>query len=154
MYKKVIFLFWGSFLAVFMLGCVTGGGGSLNSYKPKSTAGSQITKCLMDFQEAFNREDLAGCLSHFDENAQVQISHSGTMGSKKDYPERLEYSWGFGTRMQFSNPDITINGDQAAVKIQSNWTGREARGHSEVEYNMVRVGDRWLIIKSKYSRVY
>jgi len=154
MYRRLSFLFWGLFLAVFMLGCVTGGGGSLNSYKPKSTAESQITKCLMDYQEAFNREDLAGCLSHFHENAQVQTSSAGTMGSKKDLPDRLEYSWGFGTRIRFSIPDITINGDQAVVKIRSNWENKEVTGHNENEYNMVRVGDRWLIMESKYSAVY
>ena len=151
MYRRLIFVFSGLFLAVFMLGCVTGGGGRIDSYKPKSTAESEITKCLMDYQEAFNREDLAGCLSHFHENAQLQTSNSSTMGSKKDYPDRLEQQWGFGMRIQFSNPDITINGGQAVVKIRSNWTFRETPGHSDFEYNMVRVGDRWLIMKSKYS---
>ena len=151
MYRRLIFVFSGLFLAVFMLGCVTGGGGKLDSYKPKSTAESEITKCLMDYQEAFNREDLAGCLSHFHENAQVQISHTGTMGSKKGLPDRLEYSWGFGTRIQLSKPDITINGDQAVVKIRSDWEWREGSGYNEIEYNMVHVGDRWLIMKYRYS---
>ncbi len=158
MYKKVAFLFWGLFLAVFMFGCVTGGGGRLDSYKPKSTAESEITKCLMDYQEAFNREDLAGCLSHFHENAQLQTSNSGTMGSKKDYPDRLEQQWGWGTRIQFSIPNITVNGDQAVVKIRYNWeltaVPEPLAGHNQCEYNMVRVGDRWLIMKHKYSAMW
>ncbi len=155
MYKRVVFLFWGLFLAVFALGCATGGGGHLDSYKPKSTAESKITKCLMDLQEAYNREDLTGYLSHIHENAQLQTSPAGTMGSKKDYPDRLEQQWGWGMRIQFSSPDITINGDQALVKIRSDWAGTQGTmtGHSEVEYNMVREGDRWLIMKSKYSTV-
>jgi ketosteroid isomerase-like protein len=147
MYRRPIFLFCGLFLAVFMLGCVTGCGGRLYSYKPKSTAESEIIKCLMDYQEAWNREDLAGCLSHFHENAQLQTSSTGTMASKKDYSNLLEWRWGYEQRIQFSIPDITINGDQAVVKIQSNWTARGFSGHSEDEYDMVRVGDRWLIVK-------
>jgi ketosteroid isomerase-like protein len=155
MYRRVVFLFWGLSLVVFMLGCVTGGGGRIESYKPKSTAESEITKCLMDLQEAFNREDLAGYLSHLHENAQLQTSPAGTMGSKKDYPDRLEQQWGFDMRTQFLSPDITIDGDQAIVKIQSNWEGREGlTGHSENEYNMVRVGDRWLIKKYTYSAMW
>ena len=150
MYKRMVVLFWSLFLAVFMLGCVTGG--KLDSYKPKSTAESQITKCLIDYEEAFNREDVAGCMSHFHENAQLQTSAAGTMGSKKNYPDRLEQRWGFGGRIQFSIPDITINGEQAVVKIRSDWEWREGSGYDEIEYNMVHVGDRWLIIKSKYSR--
>jgi ketosteroid isomerase-like protein len=155
MYRRLVFLFWGLFLAVFMLGCVTG----LDSYKPKSTAESKIIKCLMDYQEAFNREDLAGCLSHFHENAQLQTSSSGTMGSKKDFSDSLEFSWGYEQRIQFSSPDITINGDQAVVKIRSEWTisvdGPKGHpGHSENEYSMVRVGDRWLIMKYTFSAVY
>ncbi len=154
MYRRLVFLFWGLFLAVFMLGCVTGGGGRLDSYKPKSTAESEITKCLMDYQEAFNREDLAGCLSHFHENAQLQTSPAGTMGSKKDYSNSLEWAWGYEQRIQFLNPYITINGDQAVVKIRSDWTssvdGRDLSGHRENEYSMVRVGDRWLIMKCTY----
>jgi ketosteroid isomerase-like protein len=154
MYRRPIFLFWGLFLAVFMLGCVTGGGGRQDSYKPKSTAESEITKCLMDYQEAFNREDLAGCLSHFHENAQLQTSSAGTMGSKKDYSNSLEWAWGYEQRIQFLNPYITINGDQAVVKIRSDWTssvdGRDLSGHRENEYSMVRVGDRWLIMKCTY----
>jgi ketosteroid isomerase-like protein len=147
MYRRLVFLFWGLFLAVFMLGYFTGCGGRLDSYKPKSTAESEITKCLMDYQEAFNREDLAGCLSHFHENAQLQTSPSGTMGSKKDYSNFMEWVWGYEQRIQFSSPDIAINGDQAVVKIQRNWTARGFLGHNEDEFNMVRVRDRWLIMK-------
>ena len=148
MYNKLVFLFWGLFLAIFMLGCVTSGGGGIDSYKPKSTAESKITKCLMNYQEAFNREDLAGVSSNFHENAQIQTSGSGNMVSKKGLPNALETAWGFGVRIQLLNPEITVNGDQAVVKIQRNWTANEITGHSEFEYHMVRVGDRWLIMKS------
>ena len=151
MYRRVFFPFWGLLLAVFILGCVTGGGGGLKSYKPKSTAESEITKCLMDLQEAFNREDLAGCLSHFHENAQLQTSPSGTMGSKKDYSKRLEELWGFGTRRDYAAPDITIKGDQAVVKMSWTWEMRDVSGNAQGEYDMVHEGDRWLIMKYKYS---
>ena len=155
MYNRLVFLFWGLFLSVFMVGCVTGSGGSIDSYKPKSTAESGIMKCLMDYQEAFNREDLAGCLSVIDENAQLQTSSSGTIGSKNDYGNALETAWGWGTRIQFSSPDITINGDQAVVKMRRDWAyivdGNDVSGYGQVDYNMVRVGDRWLIMKYKYS---
>ncbi len=147
MYRRLVFLFWGLLLAVFMIGCITGGG--LASYKSKSTAESEIIKSLMDFQEAYNREDLAGCLSVIHENAQLQNSGSGTIGSKNDYGNALETAWGYGVRIQFLSPDITINGDQAVVKIQRNWTANEVSGHVQSEYNMVRVGDRWLIMKYK-----
>ena len=148
MYRKPVFLFWSLFLAVFMLGCVTGGG--LDSYKPKSTAESEITKCLMEYQEAFNREDLAGCLSLIHKNAKLQTYRSGKMGSKKDYSNGLEIARDLGTNIQFSRPDITINGDQAVVKIRRNWTANDVIGQSGNEYNMVRVGGRWLIMKYKY----
>jgi hypothetical protein len=62
MYERRVALFCGLLLATFMIGCVTGGG-TLDSYKPKSTAESEITKCLIDLQEAFNREDVDGYLN-------------------------------------------------------------------------------------------
>jgi len=152
MYRRMVFLCWGLFLAVFMLGCVTSGG--LKTYKPKSTAEAEITKSLVDFQEAFNREDLAGCLSHFHENAQLQTSNSGTMGSKKDYSNRLGELWGFGVRRDYAAPDIKVNGDQAVVKISWTWEMRDVTGDAQGEYDMVREGDRWLITKTKYSSKY
>ena len=151
MYRRLVLLFWGLFFVAFTLGCVTSGGGRIESYKPKTTAESEITKCLMDLQEAFNREDLAGCLSHYHKNAQLQTSPSGTMGSKKDYSNRLAELWGFGTRRDYAAPDIKVNGDQAVVKIGYTWEMREARGDTQAEYDMIREGDKWLIMKFKYS---
>ena len=155
MYRRVVFLFWGLFLAVFMLGCVTGGGGKIESYKPKSAAESEMTKAFVDFQKAYNREDLAGCLSHIHENAQMQTSESGTMVSKKDYSNVLEEEWNnYGARFQYSIPDITINGDQAVVKIRSDWTTKNgSSGYNENEMNMVHEGDRWLTMKVTYMQV-
>jgi len=154
MYNKLVFLFWGFFLNVFMIGCVTGGGGMLDSYQSKSTAESGIIKSFMDYQEAFNRKDLAGCLSLIHENAQLQTSNSGSIAPKKDYSNTLELAWGYGLRIEFSSPDITINGDQAVVKMRRAWTyvrdGRDVSGYGQVDYNMVRVGDRWLIMQYKY----
>lgn len=154
MYRRFVFLFWGLFPAVFMLGCVTGGGGMLDNYKPKSTAESEIKKTLMDYEEAFNSEDLSGCLSYFHEDAQVQTSNSGRMRQKKEFSERLKFLWGYSTHIKFKSPDIAINGDEAAVKVRRDWTTYELSGHSEEEYSMVRVGDRWLIKEYKFSSLF
>ena len=56
--KRMVVLFRGLFLAFFLLGCVTGCVGKLQDYKPKSNAESELKKTLIDFQKAFNKEDL------------------------------------------------------------------------------------------------
>jgi hypothetical protein len=45
MYRRPIFLFWGLFLAVFMLGCVAGGGGRIDSVEPRDLV-NQTGECI------------------------------------------------------------------------------------------------------------
>ena len=155
MYNKLVFLFWGLFLAVFMLGCVTTSG-NLETYKPKSDTESQIKKSLLDYEKAFNARDLEQCLSHFHENAQIKTStQKATMDSKRKIAEFLNNRWGWGVRFtNTSAPDITVNGNQAFVKIKRFFVAPEFSGTTDFGITMVRSdGGRWLI-KSQTMEVY
>ena len=147
MYNKQAFLFWGLFLSVFMLGCVTISG-NLETYKPKSDTESQIKKSLLDYEKAFNARDLEQCLSHFHENAQIKPStFRTTIDSKSKIAEFLEDRWSWGTRFTgTSAPEITVNGDQAFVKIRRLFVADEVSGSTDFGITMVRSdGGRWLI---------
>ena len=125
--------------------------GDLASYEPKSPAEAEIKKCLMDFENAIKNEDLDGVMACFHENVKYQTARSG-WASKKELPKNYEWFWAERYTIKFGTPDITINGNEAVVRIPTEWESNNGAGLTLNIYTLVREGDSWLIIKRTRQR--
>ncbi len=107
-----------------------------------------VKSVLMDYENAWNRNNTDAVVTFYHQNAQIMTGARRKIVSREQYadtiPDRFEQ---FGS-MTFSAPKIKITGDKAKVKV----TTKLSRGIKEVKFifYMIRQNDRWLIIKTEY----
>ena len=136
-------------LAFFLLGCATGGGGGLAAYEPNFASEAGIKKTLMQLEESSNSRDLDRYAPCLHEGCRYQ-NPSGNMGSKKDVLEWTKTAWAIDTFIKYGSPEITVDGDQAVVKIWCSWEyERKWSGRERYTYSMALQGERWLIMERK-----
>ena len=145
MYKTLSPLFLVLLVSVSIAGLVA----TSEAFKPQSPDEEAITTALKDHETALNNHDVEGSMAIYHEEAQI-MTLDRRMHSKEEFADVLLDAFNWGLRIQVRIRKITVTGDQAIVKSYVNTTqgGREIT--ERCTYSMVRVNNKWLVLKSVF----
>ncbi|MBW2001766.1 MAG: nuclear transport factor 2 family protein, partial [Deltaproteobacteria bacterium] len=131
---------------VFIFGCVTPS--TTIESEPVSIDEKAIRAVLMEYQNAWNRQDPKGTIAFYHQNARIMTGARRNLVSRNQYIDILPQRFEQVASMTFGIPKIKITGDKARVKITSQFS----RGLKEVQFifSMVRQNIKWLIMKQEY----
>ena len=146
MIRKMIILF--SFLAVSLFLFGFEGKVLLKEYKAKNADEEKIIAALMDYEQAYNKNDKVKLLSFYSEDAKLTpCGETGTQVPKNEYAEKFPAKWNSYPDYMFYNPEITRMGNMAELKlnlISGGWT-------VDYEIKMVNENGNWLIQETSYK---
>jgi len=135
------------FAAIFLfsllgfLGCDT-----LNDYKPKTTDEELIKATLVNYFEAWNKNNADGVLSLVHEDAQMMVGSGRAILSKKQFSERLSERFKYAPKFTEGSPKMKVDNDEATVIIPM----RGTEFNLQYVVKLVRANDRWYIMSKAY----
>lgn len=120
----------------------------LKEYQALNDDEAAIIKTLMQLEDAFNSSDLQKFVSSFTKDAVYRPCGAfGRPIASRECQDKIKFNFGSFKYETYYDPEITVNGDKATVKLLLKTGGYLA------DYTawLRKVGQVWLISKNDYE---
>jgi hypothetical protein len=120
----------------------------LKEYQAKNADEAGIMKTLMQLEGAFNSHDLEKFVSSFAKDAVYRpCGSSANPIASKECRDTIKYNFGAFKYENYYDPEISVEGDTATVKMLLK-SGGWLAGYTAW---LKKVGEAWLITKNDYT---
>lgn len=121
----------------------------LGEYKAKNAEEEKIIETLTNFEEAYNKHNLDGALSHCSATVKIMPCAEFVQVSKEDFIKRFPSYFYIFPSYAFYNPEIQAFGSKAKLNMQLE-TGIWLLDY---KVNMVKEKEIWLIEETSWENL-
>jgi hypothetical protein len=133
------------FLPVLII-CLTGCAASLKDYQAISPDEEAVKALLVDWETAWNNQDIPRVLACLHENAKIMYGQERKVVTKEEYKAIIADRMAAIPTIKTGAPKIKIDGDNAEVNAPTSARGRIIY----FTFNLVRENGKWYIASWKY----
>jgi ketosteroid isomerase-like protein len=111
---------------------------------------SEILNLLKTYEEEWNKKNVDGVISCFQDQAIIRTGQDRRVVSKADYKEYLRARFDQFGKLKLGKPSITDQGNKATVKVEASYQGRRGQQVQFVFKLLKDNSGRWLIVDQNY----